>query len=301
MPPEPNDLTALITGCSDGGLGAALAKALHSKGIRVLATVRDLSKAASLRELNIECLELDVLNQQSIQSCLTTVKSSCPKGLNILINNAGGGHYMPFLHLDLQKARELFDVNLWSHLSVTQAFLPLLMQTAAEQGTALLINQTSISSVLRTPYHSAYSASKAALATFSATQRIELRPFGIRVVDLKTGSTESNFSENRTNALTLPADSRYMPIKDKVENVITGAATEAYAEDQDTWAKNVVEDLLGDGGPPAEIWRGGAAGRVKVLQGGVESVAPADLGDGGFMKLGGLDLLEDMVKKERTQ
>ncbi|KPI35982.1 NADPH-dependent 1-acyldihydroxyacetone phosphate [Cyphellophora attinorum] len=301
MPPEPNKFTALITGCSDGGLGAALAKALHSRGVRVLATARDLSKTESLQKLDIKCFELDVLNDESIQSCLATVKSTCHKGLNMLINNAGGGHYMPFLHLDLQKARELFDVNLWSHLAVTQAFLPLLMQTAAEQGIALLVNQTSISSTLRTPYHSAYSASKAALASFSATQRIELRPFGIRVVDLKTGSTESNFSENRTNALTLPPDSPYMPIKEKVENVIRGDATEAYAEDQDKWAQNVVDDLLREGGPPAEIWRGGAAGRVKLLQGGLESVVPPDLGDGGFMKLGGLDLLEDMVKKERAE
>ena len=295
---QDSQLTALITGCSAGSLGSALAKALHAQGVKVLATARDLNKTKDLQELSIKCIELDVLHDQSIQTCLSEVKTILgpESGLDILINNSGRGHYQPFIHLDLQKARELFDLNLWSHLAVTQAFLPLLMQAAASsKGRALLVNNTSISSVLRTPFHGAYNASKAAMAAFNDTQRIELRPFGIRVVDLKTGSTESNFSENRTNETTLPEGSPYAPIAEEVQNVINGDATEAYAEDQDQWAENVVRDLL-KADPPAQIWRGGAAGRIQLTSG---IPAPADFGDSGFMKLGGLDKLEDLLKQER--
>ncbi|KAJ9659937.1 hypothetical protein H2198_002827 [Neophaeococcomyces mojaviensis] len=287
--------TVLITGCSDNSLGAALAHAFHAQGLRVFATARDLSKSSSLKAAGIECLELDVLSTDSITSCVSKVSELTGGTLDILINNAGRGHYMPFLHLDLKKARDLFELNVWSYLEVTQAFLPLLMKGASPDGNkSLLVNNTSISSVLRTPYHSAYSASKAAMAMFNDTQRIELRPFGVRVIDLKTGSTESNFGEHRSNELDLPDDSPYKPIEAEVKNVITGAATEAYAEDQTKWAENVVNDLLKDN-PPDQIWRGGAAGRIQITNG---VPIPDNVGDPAFMNLGGLDKLEKMLTEK---
>lgn len=216
----------------------------------------------------------------------------------MLVNSVGGGHYMPFMHLDLQKARSLFEVNVWSFLEVTQAFLPLLLKAAdpAKGGEkAVIVNNTSISSVLRTPYHSAYSASKAAMAAFNDIQRIELSPLGINVVDLKTGSTKSNFQENKTNTLELPEDSPYQAIKDEVLNVITGEATEGYAENQEMWAKHVVSDLLNDpDNPPAQIWRGGAAGTVKTGS-TVDALIPAQMGDREFQRLGGLDKLAERL------
>lgn len=290
--------TVLITGCSDGSLGAALAKAFHSKGYYVFASARDMTKMGSLQGAGIQCLELDVLSQDSIYSCKAKIAEQTSGTLDILVNNAGGGHYMPFMHLDLQKARDLFEINVWSHLAVTQAFLPLLMNGAspkADGRKAMIVNNTSISSVLKTPFHSAYGASKAAMAAFNDAQRVELEPFGVRVVDLKTGSTESNFSDNRTNETALPNDSPYQPIRDEVMAVISGDKTEAYAEDQTVWAKNVVSDLLATN-PPAQIWRGGAAGTVRLTD-SLKSIVPAGMDDSSFRELGGLNKLEKILKE----
>lgn len=146
--------------------------------------------------------------------------------------------------------------------------------------------------VLRTPYHSAYGASKAAMAAFNDAQRIELQPLGIRVIDLKTGSLESNFGLNKTNAIDLPADSPYH----EVINVISGNATEEYAEDQESWARNVVDDLL-KSDPPAQIWRGGAAGTIQITK-KVEDFLPTSVQDKQFQMLGGLDKLEKMLKEK---
>jgi len=286
--------TVLITGCSDNSLGAALALALHAQKLHVFATARNLSKTSSLQNAGIECLELDVLSAESIKSCVAQVTRLTGGTLDILINNAGRGHYMPFLHLDLRKARDLFELNVWSYLEVTQAFLPLLMKNASPAPTgkkSLLVNNTSISSVLRTPYHSAYSASKAAMAMFSDTQRIELRPFGIHVIDLKTGSTTSTFGEHRSNDLDIPDDSPYKPIEDDVKNVITGAATEAYAEDQTKWAENVASDLL-KVNPPDQVWRGGSAGTIQLTN---ALPLPISVGDPAFKNLGGLNKLEKIL------
>lgn len=294
--------SALITGCSEGSLGEALALSLanHSPDTTIFAALRDTSKASSILTStpNIQIVTLDVLSDASIKSCVEQVSSATDGTLDMLINNAGGGHYMPFLHLDLNKARDLFEVNVWSYLAVTQAFLPLLMKgkSIASERKSLLVNNTSISSVLKTPYHSAYGASKAAMAAFNDAQRIELRPFGIVVVDLKTGSTESKFSENRTNEEVLPSDSPYMPIEKEVLNVIRGDATEAYAEDREGWARDVIGDLL-QTNPPAQIWRGGKAGTIQV-SGAVEKILPTELADKGFRDLGGLGKLEGILKEK---
>lgn len=132
-------------------------------------------------------------------------------------------------------------------VAVTQAFLPMLMNSAyPTQGgcKSVIVNNTFISSVLRTPYHSAYGASEAAMAAFNDTQRIELEPFGTGIVDLKTGNTESTFQGNKTNEVALPPDSPCQSIRDEIMEVITGNKTESYAENKDERAKSVVHDLF---------------------------------------------------------
>lgn len=295
--------TVLITGCSDGSLGAALAQAIHANdSYHVIATSRSASKMSALRSAGIATLELDVLSSDSIASAVKNVSGQTNGTLDMLINSAGGGHYQPFLHLDLEKARQLFDVNVWGYLAVTQAFLPLLLKDASPAKGAkkgVIVNQTSISSVLRTPFHSAYSGSKAAMAMFNDIQRIELAPLGIKVVDLKTGSTESNFQENKSNVEELPADSPYQPIKDEVLEVVTGQKTETYAESQDEWAKNVVKELLVEPDQlPTQIWRGGMAGTIKLTS-GLDGLLPASISDKQFQELGGLGKLEKILSEKK--
>ncbi|KAF2768323.1 NAD(P)-binding protein, partial [Teratosphaeria nubilosa] len=289
--------SVLITGCSDNSLGSALALTLHKHSEwHVLATARETSHMGVLKQAGISTLlQLDVLSDDSIQALVDQVTNLTGGKLDMLINSVGGGHYEPFLHLDLQKARRLFDVNVWGFVAVTQAFLPLLLKTTDPTPggpKSVIVNNTSISSVLKTPFHSAYSASKAAMSAFNDTQRIELAPLGIRVVELKTGSLESNFGANRTNEIDLPADSPYQPIREDVLEVVSGEKTEAYAEDQEKWAENVVGDLLKNlDDPPAQIWRGGAAGTVRGAR-AVEAVLPVGVSDAQSRKLGGLDKLE---------
>lgn len=101
--------TVLITGCSDGGSGAALAEAFHNAGLHVYATARNLKKMEHLASLGIELLELDVLSESSISACAGKVDS-----LDILVNNAGGQYVMPLADISISKAKSLFDLNVWS-------------------------------------------------------------------------------------------------------------------------------------------------------------------------------------------
>jgi 1-acylglycerone phosphate reductase len=120
--------TVLITGCSEGGMGAALAVAFHEAGLHVYATARTPSKIAQLASLGIETLTLDVLSDSSIAACVSKLSS-----LDILINNAGASYSMPVSDLSIPEAKMLFDLNVWSYLTVTQAFLPLLLKPEGTQ------------------------------------------------------------------------------------------------------------------------------------------------------------------------
>jgi len=257
----PAKRTVLITGCSEGGLGDALAQAFHGRGLRVLATARNPAKMAHLAALGIETLPLDVLSADSIRESVTRVADLTGGSLDILINNAGGGYSMPVVDADLDACRRLFDLNVWSVVQVTQAFMPLLLKSgAAAGGGAIIANNTSVAAVMPMPMQGAYNSSKAALAMLTDTMRLELKPFGIRVVDLKTGAVKTKFFDHQEGGKkpSLPQDSIYNVAKAEVEKVMAGAAVEPIMVDANTWARQVANELLKPS-PPVQVWKGGTA------------------------------------------
>ena len=203
----------LITGCSAGGLGAALAVAFHEAGLHVYATARDPSKMAQLAALGIEIFRLDVQSQSSIDDCVKNLSS-----LDILVNNAGAQFLMPVVDISIAEAKKLFDLNVWAQIAVTQAFLPLLLKSP----NALIANQTSVSAVTTIPFQAVYSASKAAMAMLSDGLRLELSPFRITVVDLRTAVVRTNLIKNLRDSKQpcLPQTSIYLPAKDVVEKAL---------------------------------------------------------------------------------
>ena len=146
-------------------MGAALAIAFHEAGLHVYATARDLSKMTQLASLGIEVLVLDIQFDSSIAACVSKVSFG---NLDISVNNAGASTSMPISDLSLPEAKKIFDVNVWSQLAVTQALLPLLLKSKG-----MIVNQTSIVSTTAVPFQSAYNASKAAMAMFSDSMRLE--------------------------------------------------------------------------------------------------------------------------------
>ena len=83
--------SVLITGCSEGGIGDALAKEFHRKGHRVFATARNLAKVQHLKKLGLEILPLDVVNATSITQAVESVHALTGGTLDILVNNSGYG------------------------------------------------------------------------------------------------------------------------------------------------------------------------------------------------------------------
>ena len=108
--------TVLITGCSQHGLGHALAIAFHHAGLKVFATARNPDKMVGLKELGIKCLKLDVCDEEGIRACVEEVRSLTRADgneegrLNCLVNNAGGGEFFIFVFITLLAASVLFSM-----------------------------------------------------------------------------------------------------------------------------------------------------------------------------------------------
>lgn len=285
--------TVLITGCSDGGLGAALAVGFHRNGDRVFATARNPSKMASLAALGIETLSLDVLSEESIQACVEKVSSLTGGSLDVLVNNAGAGYNMPLLDASIEEARKLFDLNVWAVLRTTQLFFPLLRNS----NTRLLVNNTSGNSVISIPWFGPYNASKAAAASISEGLRLELQAFGIRVIDLKTGAVKTKFFDNVTGSgqLLIPENSVYAVGKDKIEQAMTKGPTEDFM-DAEVWAKRVVR-LLSKRHPPYRIWCGDGASLVWFTS----TFVPVGMMDFMIKQVTGLDVVEKRLKEEQAR
>jgi 1-acylglycerone phosphate reductase len=283
--------SVLITGCSKGGLGDALARELHQRGLRVIATARDTSKMDELIALGVETHTLDVLSSQSIQECVSTISSLTDGTLDYLINNAGAGYMLPITDVSLPLCRQLFDLNVWSVVALTQTFLPLLLKAKG-----VLAIQTSVGSVVPTPGLGIYNASKAALASLTDNLRVELSPFDVRVVELKTGSVKSNFfASESTSAVKLPDTSLYTPIKSMLEPMLNGDTERDRKRQMDkgVWAKFVVTELLKQN-PPAQIWKGGGASPVWWIR----TLLPHTFMDSILASMAGLDKLRSTLRSK---
>lgn len=121
--------SVLITGCSPGGIGHALAREFKSKGLRVFATARKAETIADLSSQGIETLSLDVTNIGNIEALKDEISSRTGGRLDILVNNAGRNYTVPALHVQMDEIRATFETNVFAVMMLCQAFAPLLIES----------------------------------------------------------------------------------------------------------------------------------------------------------------------------
>jgi NAD(P)-dependent dehydrogenase (short-subunit alcohol dehydrogenase family) len=179
--PGTEERVVLITGTSSG-IGRGCALYLDKIGYRVFAGVRNEEDAAAIKKeassrLIPVCLE--VTSAESIASArrfiLDQIGSS---GLYGLINNAGISSNGPLEFYPLAQLRQMFEVNVFGLLAVTQAFLPLI-----RTGQGRIINISSVSAMMAFPFAGAYCASKNAVEIFSNCLRMELSTIPVSVIE----------------------------------------------------------------------------------------------------------------------
>ena len=139
----------LITGCSEGGIGDAMARQLADRGHHVFAAVRNSDKAQHFSGAkDIEVVSLNVTSSASVNRLTTDLKGRLPEGkLDILVNNAGFGATGPLIEADLEIAKRIYDVNVLGLLTMTQAFAPMLIAAKGK-----VVNMSSVGGILAMPW-----------------------------------------------------------------------------------------------------------------------------------------------------
>jgi NAD(P)-dependent dehydrogenase (short-subunit alcohol dehydrogenase family) len=184
----------LITGCSTG-IGWATAIEAARRGHRVFASARRAETLAGLAPHGIETLALDVTDPASIAEAVRRVLSKAER-IDALVNNAGYGQYGAIEDVSLEEWRQQFEVNVFGAIAVLRAVLP--GMRAARGGT--IVNVSSLAGRLSIPFAGPYSASKHALEAISDALRVELAPWGIRVVVVEPGPIGTRFGERAREA-----------------------------------------------------------------------------------------------------
>lgn len=269
----------LITGCSQGGAGNALALQFASKGFRVFATARSLKTLTNLQAKNIETLTLDVTDASSIKALAAEISSRTGGSLDILFNNAGTLYEAPAIEADPDRVRALFNTNVFGLMEVTTAFTPLLLASVSPGSSPIIINVASVLARVPNLFASAYNASKAAVAAYSDTLRLELQPLGLKVRTLYMGevSTPLMAADN----INFGPESIYRGMEDAVKARTTTHLAKTMEPAQ--FAREVVDEVLS--GKSASIWKGTNAFAVWLLN----AVGPANVFDSSVLKGVGLN------------
>ncbi|MFW7355337.1 MAG: oxidoreductase [Brucella sp.] len=181
--------TALVTGASSG-MGKSIAKRLIKDGYQVYVAARSVDKMADLANLGAQPLRIDVSKDEEIVAGVETILAQTG-GVDVLVNNAGFGLYGPVEEIPLDEARYQFEVNMFGAARLTQLLLPAMREKKA--GT--IVNITSMGGKIYTVLGAWYHATKHALEGWSDSLRLEVEPFGIRVVIIEPGLIETGFGD----------------------------------------------------------------------------------------------------------
>jgi NAD(P)-dependent dehydrogenase (short-subunit alcohol dehydrogenase family) len=207
----------LVTGASSG-IGLATAQLFAERGFRVFGTVRKLGHF-SLPHSTV--MELDVREDQSVQCCIDAVMEKAGR-IDILVNNAGFAVVGAIEESSIQQAHDIFETNFFGVVRMTNAVLPIMR--SQQQGR--IINISSVSGFLPTPYMGFYAASKHALEGYTESLDHEIRTLGIRAILIEPVLIRTHIGQNtqRSDRPIVIYQSRSQQMFDRVgQEILAGA------------------------------------------------------------------------------
>ena len=178
----------LITGASSG-IGKSIANFLSEKGYSVYGTSR---KPKNIENFKFELIALDVLKTETIKNAVDFIVKKEGK-LDVLVNNAGMGITGSIEDTPTEEMRKVFNTNLFGAIDVMKAVLPQMRK----QKSGTILNITSIAGYMGLPFRGMYSATKGALETVTEAARMEVKNFGVKVVNVAPGDFATNIAAGR--------------------------------------------------------------------------------------------------------
>ena len=190
---------AVITGASKG-IGLEMSKLLAKKNYHLLLVARKLSELEDVKKqiqsvypVDVHCISLDLSQHNSAQQILTYVHQH-HLNVHILINNAGGGSYGYFDHLEIEAQQKMIQLNIGSLVELCHSFIALFKQKKEK---TYILNVGSTTAFQSIPTFAVYAASKSFVHSFTRSLRHELQKYpSISISLLSPGATRTNFIRN---------------------------------------------------------------------------------------------------------
>lgn len=257
---DQNQPVVLVTGCSEGGIGHAMARAFAAAGCAVVATARS---RGSMRGLDGDprflLLELDVRSDESARAAVAGALREHGR-IDVLVNNAGVHLVAPLAEVPMESFHQVFDTNVYGAMRLIQAVIPHMMER--RKGT--IVNVGSITALAPGPWAGVYSASKAALHALSDSLRVELRSFGINVMTVAPGGTRSNLGNSSAAKYDQMHEWKYYKKYEEGLRARTGISQGPRSTPAEELAKAVVASVLRKN-PPAWFAYGQYSAILSIL------------------------------------
>ncbi|TDE17345.1 oxidoreductase [Dyadobacter psychrotolerans] len=187
--------TVLVTGAS-AGIGRATAIYLAQNGYHVYGAARRLENMEDLKAYGIRAITLDITKDESVLDCVNQILEEAGS-VDILVNNAGFGSYGAIEDVSIDDARYQLEVNVFGAMRVTQLVLPKMRENKYGR----IVNISSVGGKIVFPLGGWYHATKFALEALSDSMRNEVREFGIDVIVVEPGATNSEWGNIATDSL----------------------------------------------------------------------------------------------------
>lgn len=178
---------AVITGGSSG-IGLNAAREMARRGCRVY----ELSRRETVGDGVVTHIRADVTDEAQVRAAVDEIVRREGR-IDILVNNAGFGISGAVEFTDTSDARRQFDVNFFGMVNMNHAVLPVMRG----QGGGRIVNMSSVAAQIAIPFQAYYSASKAAVRSYSLALSEEVRPFGIEVCAVLPGDIHTGFTAAR--------------------------------------------------------------------------------------------------------
>lgn len=287
---------ALVTGASSG-IGYELSIQLVKKlNYKVFACARREQNLVELQGLlgedNIIPLQIDVSKVEDIRKAKKIVyeKLQGKGGLDLLYNNAGQSCTFPGFDVSHENLDQAMKVNVYGPIDMSREFGPLVIEAKG-----IIAFTGSLAGVGIMPFGSVYSATKAAIHAYARVLHLEMKPFGVKVLNVITGGVDTDIADTRS----LPESSCF--------NFKEGKEAFEYRQKMakhnkpmsvQQYCGSVIEDIKGletGESDPVDVWRGSKVTLVRIVM----ALIPYKILEWGFAIKFKLNPIFKAVKKEQ--
>lgn len=238
---------AVVTGASSG-IGFQVSKQLAQLGWKVYGCARRVELIKPLEQLGVVPVQLDITSTEEVKKFKELLQSQLPDGkLDVLYNNAGQSCTLPAFDVTDAQVEQCFAVNVFAPIRLTRELQEFLINA---KGTILFTG--SLAGLAPFPFSSVYCSTKAAIHQFARALHLELKGFGIRVINVITGGVATDIADKRP----VPSGSKFdFPVALQSFENRKKMAEKNKPLSAERYAKKVIGDILSSR-DPIDVYRG---------------------------------------------